>query len=268
MMNHRRHGLVALSILVLSVPACAVAADGEESDARSQSQPWLVPTGPIPTVTVEPAPPLGWPHEMRTAEPVDCATEPGPDEVVIASDTNFEGSCALLKPGFYLTPLYVRIGLATSSIKVGSRARARAFKGTVFSKSWTIFPPGSRNNLLYNFNDEIYSFRIEPGDRSMICDDLRDGEIALFENSSFQGDCVVLPGNESYPSAEHMGIENDSISSIRNNSARKLIGFWDTGFSQSGFTVNPYSTASSLPSGGTWTDGINDDISSIQMVIP
>lgn len=259
-------GLLSLATLTFAVAACAVAP--EEDAARSQEQAWTtIPTGPIATFTVDPGspPPPGWPHAIKTAVPVDCGREPAADEVIVATDENFGGACALLTPGFYPYPANLVVGAnAISSIKVGAGVRARGFEGGGYAGSWKIFVPGSRNAVAYP-RDQLDSFRIEPANRSVLCDDLRDGEIALFEDSSFTGDCVVLPSNESYGDVAAMGIENDSISSIRNHSDRTLVTFWDPGFKRPSLEVPPHTSKSSLPEGGWFSNGINDDVSSIQM---
>jgi hypothetical protein len=220
-------------------------------------------TGPSPSTT---PPPKGWPHTILSATSTNCARNPYPNEVIVYRDPNFRGSCAALTPGFYPHAANLLVGNdAISSIKVGSAVRARAFKNPVYGGAWNAYAPGTLSGGLGSFNDTISSMRIEPANRRQTCDDLQEGEIALFENEAGQGDCVVLSGDDSYPIAESMGIENDSISSIRNNSSRKLVAFWHPGFSLAGFHVLPHSKVDKLPKGGWFTNGINDDISSIQM---
>lgn len=227
-----------------------------------------IPTGGVFQPTPPPPPPevKGWPHSILTAAATNCARNPLPHEVIVYRDPNFTGQCAVLVAGFYPYAANLVVGNdAISAIKVGSAVRARIFKDPVFAGDWNAYAPGTMAGGIGGFNDKITSIRVEPANRSQLCDDLREGEIALFENPRGTGDCVVLPGDESYANAESMGIENDSISSMRNNSARRLLTFWHPSFSQGSLQLPPHSKVDSLPTDGFMTTGINDNISSIQM---
>lgn len=227
----------------------------------------LQPMDPAP----QPPPPeaKGWPHSIITGSSANCARNPGPTEVIVFRDGNFTGSCAVLTPGFYPFAANFLVGNdAITGIKVGSAVRARIYKDPVYAGAWTTYAPGTQTAGIGSFNDQISSMRVEPANRSQNCDDLRDGEIALFENPYLRGDCVVLPGEGSFANAESMGIENDSISSLRNNSARKMLVFWHPSFNQGAIELAPYSKKDTLPQGGWFTDGIDDDISSLQMLNP
>jgi hypothetical protein len=135
----------------------------------------------------------------------------------------------------------------------------------VYAGNWSAYPAGTRSGGLGGFNDTITSMRVEPASRSQTCDDLRDGEIALYRNRYMEGDCVVLPGDTSYANAEVMGIANDSISSIHNNSARKMQIYWHANFTMGAQVIEPYRRVNGLSLDGFMTDGIDDDTSSIQM---
>ncbi|MBZ5710652.1 hypothetical protein [Nannocystis pusilla] len=223
--------------------------------------PGVRPTTPSPTPEVK-----GWPHSILSGSSTNCARNPLPHEVLVYRDKNFAGSCAVLVPGFYPYAGNFLVGNdAISSVKVGSEVRARVFKDPVFAGDWNAYAPGTAAAELGGFNDRISSIRVEPAKRSQLCDDLREGEIALFENPRGQGDCVVLPSDESYANAESMGIENDSISSMRNNSARRLTAYWHPSFSQGGIELPPHTLVDSLPGDGFLTEGLNDNISSIKM---
>lgn len=230
-------------------------------------QPFELDPGQQPTQPPPPPPQKGWPNLIQTGSDVNCQREPGPREVIVYRDGNFAGNCAVLAPGFYPFAANFLVGNdAISSVKVGSAVRARVFKDPVYAGEWNIYVPGTRTAGIGGFNDKISSMRVEPADRSANCDDLRDGEIALYENSSFRGDCVVLPGEGSYANAETMGIENDSISSIRNSSGKRMDTFWDPSFSRGSQQLPPHSEIKQLSQGGFMTNGIDDDISSIQML--
>jgi hypothetical protein len=129
------------------------------------------------------------------------------------------------------------------------------------------YDSGLEKQDLGAWNARISSMRVEPANRSYTCDDLRENEIALFENSYFSGDCVVLSAAESYSSPETMGIENDSISSIVNNSALTLRAYFDYNFSNDsmGLDVAPHRSFGVLPGDSWFTNGIDDSTSSIRM---
>lgn len=221
---------------------------------------------------VDPAPqpqpePKGWPNKILTASEGNCAREPGPQEVIVYRDPNFTGRCSVLRPGFYPTADNFVIGNdAITAIKVGTQVRARVFKDPVYSGSWAVYPPETRAGGIGGFNDKISSIRVEPAGRSVNCDDLREGEFALFEHPRLAGDCVVLPGVGSYPNADNMGIRNDGISSIHNNSGLRLQVFWHPDLSLMSFEVAPHSKVESMSTGGWFTTGINDNISSVRLI--
>jgi hypothetical protein len=214
-----------------------------------------------------PPPPKGWPHAVQTATTTSCGRDPAPNEVIVYLDTQFAGLCSVLAPGFYPYADNLLVGNdAISSIKVGSAVRARAFRDAVYGGGWTVYPPSSMNGGLGAWNDTISSFRVEPASRSETCDDIQDGEIALYENSYMHGDCVVLPADGSYPNAETMGIANDSISSMKNISTKTLTAFWDASFGgYVGVILPSYTLVNELPGDGFLTKGIDNNISSIQV---
>jgi hypothetical protein len=248
----RRAGFVMLLLAV---------ATGDASAAKTVTP--KVP-GTMPRIPA----PLGWPHAILTANSGDCSREPGPNEVLVTRDGNFKGTCAVLTPGFYPFPSNLLVGNdSISSIKVGAAVRARAFTDQVSGGAWSVYMPGTRSAGLGDFNDKISSMRIEPADRSQTCDDLREGEIALFQHEFLAGDCVVLPGNESYANPETMGIGNDRISSVRNNSARRMITYWHQNFGVASEFIEAHTVFNAFSRGGATTDGNDDDISSVQMCV-
>ncbi len=272
----RRVGYIALVLALVAVSDRSLAKDVSKTTGKTPTMPVPPPKvfepAPTPTLPDPPAPlpipALGWPHAILTATSADCGREPAANEVLVARGTNFTGTCAVLTPGFYPFAVSLVVGdNAISSIKVGANVRARAFKDQIYSGGWSVYPPGTRSGGLGGYNDKISSMRIEPAARSQICDDVREGEIALFEQPDYAGDCVVLPGDQSYANADAMGIRNDSISSIRNNTPRRMIAYWNRDFSKSARFVEPHHQVHAL-SGETWTtDGDDDDISSLQMVL-
>lgn len=151
-------------------------------------------------------------------------------------------------------------------MKVGSAVRLRVFEDTGYRGDWVVFGPRTRDAGIGNLHDAISSARVEPANRSQTCDDLKNGEIALYAHPQFRGDCVVLAGKGSYASADAMGIGNDTISSIRNNSKREIRGFRDTSFANLMFMGKSYSDDEKLAEDTWGVDRADDSISSLQML--
>jgi hypothetical protein len=199
---------------------------------------------------------------------------PAHDQVLIFLDPNYSGACRMLTVGFY--PTSGTLGLPNdqiSSIKVGIDVRFRAFADGVYGGSYNFYygtPPDIYSSL-GGWDNRISSARVEPANRPTGCIPVNPEEIALFRDARFNSDCVILPAG-SYPTPEDMGIMNDSISSIINNSSHGLQLYWDSWFSKP-YTpsVPAHSSIDSLPtgSGGIFTPptaGINDNISSILLL--
>jgi hypothetical protein len=223
-----------------------------------------------------PGPPvLGWPHQVLYGSNDRCARNPFPLEVIVWEDPNFTGRCAVLQPGFYPRDIQMMVrNDAISSIKVGQLVRARVFKDTEYAGGFTIFGASSSTGKVpSDWNDVISSIRVEPAARHPNCDDLIEGEIGLYSDDNFGGDCVVLRGDgtDSYATAAQMGIANDSVSSMWNNTAKELIGYGDSSFSsQFGINVPPHTKVAELSKGGTQYlivsyRGIDDNMSSLIM---
>lgn len=266
----RRAGVCLFLLAVASAPAAAKQPKQPAPRIpREILQPAPAPPGPPP-----PAPPPaesdGWPHTIESGYTVNCASEPGPGEVIVYRDRGFKGRCALLRPGFYPRHDNFLVGQdAISSLKVGSAVRLRAFEDTAYGGTFEIFAPGTRSAGIGELHDEISSLRVEPADRSANCDDLREGEVGLYHHPDFRGDCVVLPGKGSFVNADALGIRNDSVSSIRNNSRRTLYGYDHTEFDFLMLQLPPHSSDRKLVGDSGWlTVGFDDQMSSLQMVDP
>ncbi len=225
-----------------------------------------VQIGPVQVGPGQMAPALGWPHDVRSAAGTACHAA-GPSEVVI---TVASGACLSLVPGFYTTLNDVSHTWSITSISVGSAVRARSFSLEHFSqdldRAFIMYFPGV-NLPLTGDAQGMRALRVEPAARSMICDDLRDGEIALFEGWDGGGDCVVLPAGQ-YPSADTMGIANDSISGVNNQTAMKAVLFWNASFNQPGAVINPHQRLARLPEGGHLVDTIDNQTSSMMLQAP
>jgi hypothetical protein len=149
--------------------------------------------------------------------------------------------------GFYPFPENFLVGNDDiSSIKVGSGVRLRAYRDAVYAGGWTRFTPGTRSGGLGTWNDIISSIRVEPANRSEFCNDVQQGEIALFDSTYYQGDCVVLPGG-AYPNPSYMGIADNTISALINKTSKMLWTYADPDYNPWLLSVSPQESRSGLP---------------------
>jgi hypothetical protein len=114
---------------------------------------------------------------------------------------------------------------------------------------------------------------VEDNARSQSCNDLLDGEFAVFATTNFSGDCVVLRYGQDYPTLESIGIANDTISSV--NAGNGWLGhgacsgagsltaqvklFAAAGLTGTSYALSPPATANNLGN-----VGFNDVTSSIR----
>jgi hypothetical protein len=244
----------------------AISAVSFSSAAQVHKAPSLQPLPTVGVRRIDPpaVPVIGWPHSIQTGVAIPCGRDAGPNEVIVYRDADFNGPCASLGMGFYPFPQNFLIGNDDiSSIKVGSNARLRVFRDGVYAGGWTVYNPTTRSGGLGSWNDIISSVRVEPANRSEFCNDLQEGEIALFETTNLRGDCVVLPASGEYANAESMGIANDSISSLINKSTRPLVGYIDGSFGGKAWQVDPHTTMMNFPS---WVSYFDNSVSSIRML--
>lgn len=234
-------------------------------DARA----WSPPTSPVPTqedATI-----------VRTAA-ADCSSDPDgkPDAytVWVYKDAPFKGQCKILLPGFYPHPNNLGIGNdSMSAIKLGAGVRARLFEHAGYRGA--SIPVTTEVSYLGNigWNDAVSSLRVELSNRSQTCSDVKSGEMALFVDAYYRGDCVVLPVKiwsglpRTYANPEAMGIANDSISSIKYRSDfNRTAFFWDANLDPNNaacYTAYPNQDVAVLPSRYGQIIGPNDQISSI-----
>jgi hypothetical protein len=208
-------------------------------------------------------------------------TMPQSDQVFIFSDANGGGRCRVLSVGLYPDPSH--LGLPDnwmSSIWVGSGVRARLFKDAVYWLSGlpvticgTGMPeqcaavgpgmtvrvsPGIFNLEKVDFNDSVSSMRVERFADSPRCDDLQNGEIALFTSKNLGGnpyaaDCIVQPTvtpkviifngfpivlgvTNDLPNPAEMGIMDNSLSSLN---LSKVPGFVVRAFPNANYDGTP-----------------------------
>lgn len=229
-----------------------------------------IPTGPIqPATGMAPTPgtpvALNWSSRINMGLPIDCARSPEPTQVIVYQDSDFKGKCAVWTLGFYPRP--EELGVADDSIssfKVGRDVRLRAYHGDLFTSGHATFAgPMQMPRVTSDWNDSISSARVEPASRSQDCNDLKDGEVGLYTQTNFSGDCVVLTEG-SYGNASMMGLANDSVSSIDNHANKTIYGFFDGDFKTWGLKLGPRAKAPQLESGAHWwLKGINDNMTSM-----
>jgi hypothetical protein len=207
----------------------------------------------------------------------DCPTgetsQPADYEVWVYEHADFQGRCKKLLLGFY--PSKDNFGLdndSMSSIKVGAKVRARLFEHVEYGGIY-MEAPTSKNLGGYGWNDFASSLRVEFKNRNFNCSDVKDGEMALFVDANYLGDCVVLPVKSwtglarTYKNPAAMGIRNDGISSLIYRSNFNRTGFfWDVNLNSNSsacYTPYTYQYLPSLPSSYGIIVGPNDQISSI-----
>lgn len=152
---------------------------------------------------------------IMTSHACNAGGSPAANEVYIYTNINFSGTCSALAEGFYPSPSH--FGLPDNSIKslkTGANVRAKLFWDTVYGGQFGLYSYGTGFFDLGGFKNQTSSIRVMTASRHPACSDLQPGEFAVFRNTNFLDDCVVLRYTRSYPTPSHMGIANDSISSI------------------------------------------------------
>lgn len=169
--------------------------------------------------------PMARPPLVQTFGTRPCPIAPSPDQVLIFTDRDGgdPDTCRVLTPGLY--PDWHHLGINDnwmSSIWVGSGVRARLFKdsvyrgvplticggtgtekqcgGTVAGSMKVRVSLGVFNLADADFNDSVSSMRVERIGDAPTCNDLRDGEVALFTKPNlgvgggvYLADCIVQP---------------------------------------------------------------------------
>lgn len=150
-------------------------------------------------------------------------TTPGPYDVLIYSDWLYKGTCARLRPGLY--PDSAHFGLpndSISAIKIGSAVRARLFWDYAFGGGYTIVNADNSGLGSIGWNDTTSSLRVELRARAENCWDVGSGEVALWRDANWQGDCIVLRADRFYDRSIDLGIANDTVSSLWNSSSKAV----------------------------------------------
>ena len=150
------------------------------------------------------------PSLIRTGS--DCGTQtiPGAEQVLIYSGFNFSGTCKVLLPGFYPLPANMNIpNDSLRSLKLGSAVRVRAFDDQIYGGASSTVAVTTASFFAFGAS----SMRVEDASRSSTCNDTRRNEVT-FKDGPAGGDCVSVPAGGFYPDPQHMGIRNDSVSTI------------------------------------------------------
>jgi hypothetical protein len=198
---------------------------------------------------------------------------PGPYQVFVYRDSSYRKECRALSLGFYPTDGTLALPHdSISSFKVGSMVRFRAFRDETYGGSYAYWGPNTNFAALGSWDDAIGSARVELASRRAECDDVQEGEFALFEDFNFKGDCVVLSASQNYPTPKDMGFEDDSVSSVRNRSSRAITLHPDPWFGGASHSFRPYVEFNLSPNScflGLCTyDGDNDEASSVSTYTP
>jgi hypothetical protein len=158
------------------------------------------------------------------ATPSTCT--PGPNQAAFFIDVNFLGSCVVREFGNY--PDADAIGLpndSISSIRVGANAQVVVCQDDFYRGACDTLA-GDTPDLWGHAvgNDQISSLRVQPNACAP-----GPNQAAFFVNSNFDGACAKKDFG-AYPSAQAIGLPNDSISSIRLGSNAQAYVCRDDGF--------------------------------------
>ena len=140
---------------------------------------------------------------------------PSANQIALFEAADYDGRWPCVVKGIGSYPDPNAIGLSNdsiSSIKVGTSVKATLCQAANYGGTCEAFG-GADRNLGDNGvgNDTVSSVKVEW--RASLCLP-NDDEVALFEAGNYLGDCVVK-GIGSYPNPNAIGLDNDSISSIK-----------------------------------------------------
>jgi hypothetical protein len=156
--------------------------------------------------------------------------EPPPDSIRMYSGQNFGGDCIQLRAYAYPHAGYWNFSTfgwndRVQSLKVGSAVRVKMFLDAAFTGyRFTVY---SNSPLLPTTLSS--SARLEDAITSEACDDLQEGEVAVYEHANFSGDCFIFQTQPNFGFVFHLlGFANDAISSFRSRSSLQVtLGFND-----------------------------------------
>jgi hypothetical protein len=158
-----------------------------------------------------------------------CEGDVPDDAIQIYDQTNYGGDCLQLRQNISPHTGYWGLWLfgwndRIQSVKVGADVRVKMFLDGGFSGK-RFYTYSSDPNLV-PFNREYSSLRIEENGIGEDCGELFEGEVAFYTDSDFGGDCWVWNAEAhegaGFTHVFETGIENDTISSVRNNSRFRI----------------------------------------------
>jgi hypothetical protein len=152
------------------------------------------------------------------------------NNVAFFEDSNFRGKCVTRELGNYPKP--INFGMkndSISSIRVGSNVQIYVCQDDFYRGKCELLISDD-NNLSNNTvgNDKISSLKIQSRGKSILCEPNPD-QIALFQDSNFKGACEVR-GIGNYQDSIEVGLQNDTISSVKVGSKVQAILCRDKGF--------------------------------------
>ncbi|MCL2450101.1 MAG: hypothetical protein FWD17_14235 [Polyangiaceae bacterium] len=93
--------------------------------------------------------------------------------------------------------------------------RVRTFADTnFFGVHTSYYGGGDYPEVAAGWDNQTDSLRVENNSRAENCSDLQPGEYAVFRNTDYADDCMVLHYANIYDTAPAMGIQNDHVFSV------------------------------------------------------
>ena len=159
----------------------------------------------------------------------NAACTPGANQVAFFTDANYKGSCVVKGLGNYASA--GAIGLpndSISSVQLGPNAQAVVCKDNNFQGDCILI--SSSVSFLNNSrvgNDEVSSAKVQTTGTTECMPG--NNQVSFYTNADYLGACVVK-GIGDYPSADAIGLPNDSISSVRLGPGVQVVLCKDSGF--------------------------------------
>jgi hypothetical protein len=143
----------------------------------------------------------------------DCV--PGAGQAAFFKDDNFHGMCVTKSIGNY--PTSTSTGLpndSITSIRLGSGVQVFACRDEYYGGTCVLITASNPNvGSTPVGNDQITSFKVQSTGTATTCTP-GPNQVSFFRDWNFTGGCETR-GLGSYPTAVSIGLDNDSISSIR-----------------------------------------------------
>lgn len=147
----------------------------------------------------------------------------GPGHIALFKDSNYRGSCRMIAAGSYASMKAVAMDNdAISSIRIGPGMQARLCENTNYGGTCQTFTADHANfSGTAIGHDRTSSFKVGPASVPFTCTP-GPNQVAIFEHDTFRGGCAVLDmGN--YPEDHHLGLTNDTVSSVQVGAAAEVL---------------------------------------------